>query len=161
VTPVVRDASPADRDAVDAFHDAAWAGPLAAAHGRLYDLRTVPTLVAMAPELVGVLTYEVVGDALEVVSIAARPARSGAGSALLAAAVDRARAAGLRRVWLVTTNDNVDALRFYQRRGMRIAAVDPGAVDRSRAALKPAIPVVGAYGIPMHDELTLVLTLDG
>ena len=122
---------------------------------------SVGTLVAMAPELVGVLTYEVVGDALEVVSIAARPARSGAGSALLAAAVDRARAAGLRRVWLVTTNDNVDALRFYQRRGMRIAAVDPGALDRSRAALKPAIPVVGAYGIPMHDELTLVLTLDG
>ena len=72
----------------------------------------------------------------------------------------RPRAAGLRRVWLVTTNDNLDALRFYQRRGLRIAAVHPGAVDRSRA-VKPTIPLVDAYGIPLRDELIMELRLDG
>jgi hypothetical protein len=60
-------------------------------------------------------------------------------------------------VWVVTTNDNVDALRFYQRRGYRLASVDAGAVDRARAALKPAIPEVGAHGIPLRDELELEL----
>ena len=64
----------------------------------------------------------------------------GVGTALIAAARRVAEASGARRLWLITTNDNVDALRFYQRRGFRLARVDAGAVDRSRAALKPAHP---------------------
>jgi hypothetical protein len=60
-----------------------------------------------------------------------------------------------RRLWVLTTNDNVDALRFYQRRGFRLAGLNPGAVDGARATLKPEIPVVGAHGIPLRDELVL------
>ena len=60
-----------------------------------------------------------------------------------------------RRLWLITTNDNLDALRFYQRRGLRLAALRPGAVDESRAALKPSIAEVGEYGIPIRDEIVL------
>ena len=55
-----------------------------------------------------------------------------------------------------TTNDNVDALRFYQRRGFRLAELRTGAVDRSRQE-KPQIPRVGDYGIPLHDEIDLTL----
>jgi hypothetical protein len=62
---------------------------------------------------------------------------------------------GCRRPWLVTTNDNLDALRFYQRRGFRLAEPHDGAVDRSRETLKPSIPEVGEYGIPIRDELVL------
>ena len=58
---------------------------------------------------------------------------------------------GCRRLWLITTNDNTDALRFYQRRGFRLAELHPGAVDRSRATLKPEIPVIGDHGIPIRD----------
>ena len=61
--------------------------------------------------------------------------------------------------WVITINDNLDALRFYQRRGMRLVAVRPGAVDEARR-LKPSIPVIGAQGIPIHDELELELRLD-
>ena len=57
--------------------------------------------------------------------------------------------------------DNLDALRFYQRRGLRLTRVDPGAVERSRSALKPGIPEVGFYGIPIRDELELELTAEG
>ena len=56
---------------------------------------------------------------------------------------------------MTTTNDNVDALRFYQRRGFRIAEIRPGAVDRSRASVKPSIPLLGEYGIPLRDEIDL------
>lgn len=129
-------------------------------HGTAYDLTALPTLVAIGAsgELVGALTYHVQGNSLEVVSLDADPPGQGAGSALLAAAVEIARAAGKRRLWLITTNDNLDALRFYQRRGLRIVGVAPGAVDRSRA-MKPGIPMTGAYGIPLRDELTLELVL--
>jgi hypothetical protein len=64
-----------------------------------------------------------------------------------------ARAVG--RLCLTTTNDNLDALRFYQRRGFRITGVRAGAVDAARRQ-KPAIPAVGSFGIPLRDELDLV-----
>jgi hypothetical protein len=60
---------------------------------------------------------------------------------------------------VITTNDNVDALRFYQRRGFRLAALHQGAVDDSRARLKPEIPEIGEHRIPLRDELDLELEL--
>ena len=61
------------------------------------------------------------------------------------------------RIWLVTTNDNLDALRFYQRRGFSLCALRAGAVDDSRRRLKPSISLTGAYGIPLRDELEFEL----
>jgi ribosomal protein S18 acetylase RimI-like enzyme len=83
---------------------------------------------------------------------------AGVGSALLAAAVAAARAAGCARAYLITTNDNMRALRFYQRRGFALVALRPRAIERARA-LKPSIPLVGFGGIPLRDELELELWL--
>jgi ribosomal protein S18 acetylase RimI-like enzyme len=80
------------------------------------------------------------------------------GSALMAAAQETARAAGCKRLWLITTNDNTHALRFYQRRGLKIAAVYVNAVEISRR-LKPEIPLNGYDGIPLRDEIELEITL--
>jgi hypothetical protein len=60
---------------------------------------------------------------------------------------------------LVTSNDNLDAMGWYQRRGLRLAAIRPGAIDELRATLKPGIPAVGKHGIPLRDEIELVLDL--
>jgi len=79
----------------------------------------------------------------------------GVGTALIAEAKRVATQAGCRRLWLITTNDNVDALRFYQRRGFRLATLHRGAVDDSRARLKPEIPEIGDHRIPLRDELEL------
>jgi GNAT superfamily N-acetyltransferase len=130
-------------------------------HDGRYDLRTLPTLVAVdgAGAVVGALVYRVDAEGLEVVSLVAATSGGGIGAALLTAATATARAAGLPRLWLVTTNDNLGALRFYQRRGLRLVRVDRGAVDRARR-LKPEIPLVGADGIPLHDELELELRTD-
>jgi GNAT superfamily N-acetyltransferase len=159
--PIARPATSDDRIAIDTIHTAVWGGSVVVGHDQIFALKLLPTFVAEAADgsVVGALCYEETADALEVVSIGAVPRTRGAGTALLRAAVTYAKVAGLRRVWLVTTNDNLDALRFYQRRGMRIVDVDPGAVDRARR-LKPAIPAVGAYGIPLRDELTMELRLD-
>ncbi|MCT2280309.1 GNAT family N-acetyltransferase [Micromonospora chalcea] len=152
----VRQARDGDRDALAALHEREWGGPLVVVHDTRYDLRDLPTLVAVDETggFAGALAYRVDADGLEVVSLAASVSGNGAGTALLAAAEEAARAAGADRIWLVTTNDNLGALRFYQRRGLRIVAVDAGAVDRARA-VKPTIPQVGADGIPLHDELRL------
>ncbi|HET8658222.1 MAG TPA: GNAT family N-acetyltransferase [Micromonosporaceae bacterium] len=158
----VRPAAAHDRDRVTELFRASWGRPFVVGHGVGYDLTKLPTLVAVdaTDRVTGVLTYTVDSSAMQVVSIEAATPGTGAGGALLSAAVDRARALGLRRLWLVTTNDNLDAVRFYQRRGLRVARVAPGAVDQARR-LAPTIPTTGAYDIPMRDELTMELRLDG
>lgn len=156
----VRAATPTDLPAVQRVLTNSWGMPMVVGHGVQYDLTTLPAFVAERDGvLAGVLTYSIDNDQLEIVSIDAVSPGEGVGTALLAAAVADARRRGLRRVWLITTNDNLDALRFYQRRGLRLVGVRPGAVDLARQ-IKPSIPETGSYGIPIHDELTLELRLD-
>jgi GNAT superfamily N-acetyltransferase len=92
----------------------------------------------------------------ELVAINAFERGGGIGSALIEAIV--ARLEGFHSLRLATTNDNLDALRFYQRRDFRLVALRPGAVDGARR-LKPSIPEIGDYGIPVRDELDLMLSL--
>jgi hypothetical protein len=82
----------------------------------------------------------------------------GVGTALIEAVKVAAIEAGCRRLWLMTTNDNLHALGFYQRRGFRLVAVYPGAVDAARL-LKPEIPLLGNDGIPIRDEIELEIAL--
>ena len=90
----------------------------------------------------------------ELVAINAFEKGRGIGTALIKAVVESLEGFDLLRI--TTTNDNLDALRFYQRRGFRLAAIRPGAVDAARK-LKPSIPPLGDYGIPIRDEIDLVL----
>jgi GNAT superfamily N-acetyltransferase len=119
-----------------------------------------PALVAWSgDELVGVATYVVADGDCELLTLHAAHRFTGVGSALVTGVQEIARRAGCTRLWVVTTNDNVDALRFYQRRGFRLARLRPEAVDHSRRTVKPEIPVTGAYGIPLRDELELEMAL--
>lgn len=54
-----------------------------------------------------------------------------------------------------TTNGNVDALRFYQRRGFRLSELHPGATAAARETLKPGIPLLGNHDILIRDEIIL------
>jgi len=158
---IVRPAMASDRPVLDAFlaeHDAAEV----ARRDELVDARLHPALIAeIDGSLAGATTWIATDDAVELLTLHAARQGHGAGSALIAAARTLVRAVGARRLWLITTNDNLDALRFYQRRGFRLVSVVPGAVDHSRSTRKPGIPELGLYGIPIRDELELELTLDG
>ncbi|MGH3286067.1 MAG: GNAT family N-acetyltransferase, partial [Streptosporangiaceae bacterium] len=98
--------------------------------------------------------YQLTSGMLEIVTLNAIDRHAGIGTLLIEATAGKARRFGCREIRLTTTNDNVDALRFYQRRGFRMAELRPGAVDQSRQH-KPQIPRVGDYGIPLHDEIDL------
>jgi GNAT superfamily N-acetyltransferase len=151
----VRPRSASDRSRVEAFLRERHAARVARLD-RLEDSLAHPALVAERDgELAGVLTYILDGDSCEVLTLHAAERFGGVGTALLRAVEQLAAAAGCTRLWVVTTNDNVDALRFYQRRGFRLAALRAGAVEDARARLKPEIPWTGANGIELRDELEL------
>jgi GNAT superfamily N-acetyltransferase len=136
-----------------------WGGPEVVTRGRLVNAAELPAFVCIAGgELAGLAAYEVRREECELVSLDAFVRGRGIGSALLDAVASEGRRRGCRRLWLITTNDNLDALRFYQRRGMRLVAVHAGAIAESRR-LKPSISEVGMYGIPIRDELELELAL--
>ena len=97
------------------------------------------------------LWCEVDGDC-ELVVLITTYRGAGAGTALLDAVVDHARAQGWKRLWLVTTNDNTDALRIYQRAGWDWLAFYRDAVRESRT-LKPELPVAGAHSIEIRHEI--------
>ena len=155
----VRRREESDRPAVEAFL-ARHGSARVARRGSIEAPLDHPALLAEEGErLLGVLTYIADGAQCEVLTLHADERRHGVGSALVAEVRRLAAAAGATRLWLITTNDNVDALRFYQRRGFRLAALHRGAVDSSRDRLKPEIPERGDHGIPLHDELELELEL--
>jgi N-acetylglutamate synthase-like GNAT family acetyltransferase len=97
------------------------------------------------------LWHEIDGDA-ELVVLVTTYRGAGAGTTLLDAVVEHARAAGWSRLWLITTNDNTDAIRLYQRAGWEWVGWHRDAVSKSRE-LKPELPEVGAHGIPIRHEI--------
>jgi GNAT superfamily N-acetyltransferase len=132
-----------------------WSGETMVTRGRVHRLRDLSALIARdGDRRVGAVTFRIEDDECELLSLNASEPGRGVGGELLGAVEQAARGAGCRRLWLITTNDNLDALRFYQRRGFRLAALHPGAVDQARS-LKPAISEVGNFGIPIHDEIEL------
>lgn len=136
-----------------------WGADIVVAHGVVYRPHELPGFVAMqGSECVGLLTYHIEGDACEIVTLDSFHEGRGVGTALIEAAKQAARHAGCRRLWLITTNDNLHALRFYQKRGFMLVAVHRNAVDAARK-IKPSIPLVGNDGIPIQDEIELEIIL--
>jgi ribosomal protein S18 acetylase RimI-like enzyme len=136
-----------------------WGEPVAARLGELVGLDGLPGCVARRDgRRAGVTRYAVRGHECELVSIVAIEPGVGVGRALLEAVREAALAASCRRLWLITTNDNVRALRFYQRFGFDLAVLHHGAVARARR-LKPAIPERGSDGIPIAHELEMRMEL--
>jgi Acetyltransferase (GNAT) family len=93
------------------------------------------------------------GDECEVVTIRSLQEGQGIGRALLDAVRDAAIDSGCRRLWLITTNNNLRALRLYQRWGMDIVAFHRNAVSDARRRLKPSIPERDADGIPFCSRI--------
>ncbi len=147
------------RGAVDGYVRCLWGGPMCATMGTLYDMSGLPGFVASDEgALLGALVYRVAGGEMEVSALFSLVEGQGAGRKLLDAAAEEARRLGLKRLWLITTNDNTRAIRFYQRYGFRLKAVHIGAVNEARR-LKPSIPLVGDGGIPIEHEFEFEIIL--
>ena len=121
--------------------------------GTLHHVPQLPGMIAIYNGIPSaLLTYHLAHQEFEVVTLHAAVQGHGLGARLLAAARERARALGCYRLWLITTNDNEPAIRFYERQGMTLIAIHHNAIDESRK-LKPEIPRFGLGGKPLRDEV--------
>jgi GNAT superfamily N-acetyltransferase len=152
---IVRALAEADQSWKVSTLERGWGSTNVARLGQLIDAAALPGFVAAdGDERVGLLTFVQRQDELEVVTIQSlRPGR-GVGRSLMDGARDHALRHAATRIWLITTNDNVRALAFYQRWGMDLHRLVRNGVDVSRL-VKPSIPARGHDGIPLRHELEL------
>ncbi|NLG24810.1 MAG: GNAT family N-acetyltransferase [Clostridiales bacterium] len=130
-----------------------------ALRGRLVDLTVAEGFAAYeGDQLIGLVTCALTGEDCEILSLDSLRPGEGLGGRLMRRAIDWAAERGAARVVLITTNDNTDALRFYQRMGFDLVRLGRDALRVSRR-LKPSIPLTGEHGIPLRHELELALPL--
>ncbi len=148
-----------DRNWIAEFLDEHWGSTRVVSRGQAYLAHLLPGFVAlMEDERIGLVTYRLDGEDCELMTINSLQEGQGVGTALMEAVIAAATEEGCKRLWLITTNDNMKALKFYQKRGLHLVAVYPGALDESRK-IKPEIPLFGQDGIPLRDELELEIEL--
>ena len=136
-----------------------WAGPKIVTRGKVHEIDKLPGFIAIYDaECAGLITYNIDGKECEITSMNSLVEGKGVGSALVDAVKKAAVEKGCKRLWLITTNDNTRALRFWQRRRFRLAAIHINAIEESRR-LKPEIPLYGENGIPIRDEIELEMML--
>jgi ribosomal protein S18 acetylase RimI-like enzyme len=147
------------RDWAREYLQQSWGSAQVVNRETLHQADTLPGFVALWEEKpAGLLTYNVIDNICEIVTLNSLIERKGIGSALIDAVRRQAISRRCSRVWLITTNDNVEALRFYQKRGFELVAVHRNAIEQARK-LKPSIPLTGNHGIPIRDEIELEVRL--
>ena len=155
IRPIEKD----DHGEVASFLREQWGTTKVVSRGKIYWADQLPGVLAMQEDrLVGLVTYNIDDEECEIVTIDSTVEGIGIGSALIEAVKDIAASAKCKRLWLITTNDNINALRFYQKRGFILAKLHRLALDQSRK-LKPEIPLVGMHDIPLRDEIELEMPL--
>jgi GNAT superfamily N-acetyltransferase len=152
----LRRLTPGDLPRLRRFWVDHWSGDEMIVHGEVFRPEQLQGFAT--EDWDGVVTYCVRNGECEIISLDSLQEGRGIGTALIKAVVEEARGHGCRRVVLSTTNDNLEALGFYQRRGFTLVQVLPGAVDESRK-LKPGVPTIGRNRIPLRDEIELEMRL--
>ena len=136
-----------------------WGGDFMVVRGDIYRPEQLQGFVIEdGNEWIGLLTFMIKDGELEVTSLDSLREGQGIGSRLLNKAVEEARARECKRIFLITTNDNLRALGFYQKRGFELVKIYRGAVNESRK-IKPGISLIGMNNIPLRDEIELEMNL--
>ena len=157
---VIRPIDQTDREQIDAFIVRQWYTMQMVVHGKTFDLGSADGFYSCdGDEISGLITFRVSGKEMEILSLDSLHEHRGIGTSLLNAATEKAKVTGLERIMLITTNDNLPALRFYQKRGFDLVRIHRNMLEQARK-IKPEIPLIGLDGIPLKHEIELEMILN-
>lgn len=136
-----------------------WGGEIMVTRGNIYRPEHLEGFVVEdGNEWIGLLTFCVKDEECEITSLDSLREGQGIGTRLMDAVIEEARRQNCRRVFLITTNDNLHAFGFYQRRGFELVGINRNALNETRK-LKPNVPLIGMNNIPLRDEIELEANL--
>lgn len=155
----VRPTTESDKEWITSFLEEHWGSTRFVTRGRLFFADENPGFIVVKDKKpVGLITYEILGDECEITTLNSLAEGRGIGTALINAVKDSTLQAGCKRLFLITTNDNTHAIRFYQRYGFIIANIYLNSMEEARK-IKPEIPFTGNDGIPLRDEIEFEIYL--
>ena len=136
-----------------------WGSTEIATRGRIHNADRLPGFIALINNKPGgLVTYNIDDNQCEIVTLNSLFEKKGIGSALVDSVRNEAYSNGCKRLWLITTNDNTHAFKFYQKLGFRVAAYHINGIEKSRK-LKP-IPYIGIDNIAIRDEIELEIVIE-
>lgn len=154
-----QDINEQNRPLINQFIQENWYSTVIVIRGKIVDMTTVDGIVVYElNSIIGLLTYEITNDECEVLSLDSKHENQGIGTELIRRVIEIAKNQGCIKIKLITTNDNINAIKFYQKRGFDMVRLYYNALDISRR-LKPSIPMVGEYGIPLMHEIEFEMKL--
>ncbi len=155
----IRSKQPSDNEAICALMLQTWHSIEIVTRGTLYPVLELEGFIAEhESEIVGFVLYRYEDLECEVIVLQSMSEGIGIGSKLMQEVNSAAKNKNCTRIWLITTNDNIYAMHFYQKRGFVFSAIYPNAMAISRQ-LKPQIPLLGIDGIPLRDEIEFELII--
>ena len=142
-----------NRNEINEFIKKQWFSTTMAIRGELFDMAVLPGFVCYEDnEIIGLVTYRFDGSDCEVMSLDSLKENQGIGTKLMDKVSEEAKKAGCKKLKLITTNDNLNAMKFYQKRGFDMTFIYVNAVEAARK-IKPSIPEKGDYDIPIRHEI--------
>lgn len=153
-----RESTPEDSDQIALMMQEHWGGePLVVRAKNYFPSKLNGVIAQRADKWVGFLFYDFQGNDCEIIVFEVFEKFKGIGTKILDKFKEIARNKRCERIYLMTHNDNLDALRFYQTRGFHICGIHLNSMEIARQ-IKPG-PEIGDYGIPIRDEIDLELML--
>ena len=154
-----RDVLSSDKEWVKEFITRHWSSNKIVVHESVYYPNRLKGFLAEdRKKKIGLITYKIAKDGCEIVTLNSVKQNKGVGTQLVKLVLSEAKKRKCKNIWLITTNDNIKAIRFYQKLGFRLIKVYSDVVKESRK-IKPEIPVVAENGIPIRDELEFRLKI--
>jgi RimJ/RimL family protein N-acetyltransferase len=156
----IRPKQDSDNEAINAMMLETWHTLAIISRAKFHPIIDLPCYVAESVgKLVGLVGYEIIQNQCEVVILQSMIENQGIGTKLMQAVIDTAKKNNCTRVWLITTNDNLHSMHFYQKLGFSFSALYRNAMEVSRK-MKPQIPLTGREGIPLRDEIEFELIIN-
>ena len=141
------------RNKIADFVSLNWGAPIIVTKGKIHAVEDIQGYaVVVNEEIKSLITYCIEKEECEIVSLDSLIENQGIGTSLIKKVIETAKEHQCRRVWLITTNDNIKAIRFYQRRGFSMVGLYVNAILESRL-IKPQIPLCGFDDIPILHEI--------
>lgn len=148
-----------DRPLIAEIMQKEWGSQIIISRGKTLDASILPGFIAQTTtKIQGLVTYHLSEKECEIVTLNSFQSGQRIGSSLIEYTEEIARKQGAQKLWLITSNDNLEALAFYQKRGFKISAIHPDAITEARTQ-KPEIPLIAENGIPIRDEIELTKLL--
>lgn len=150
--------SNANRKEVNEFLIDSWSSTDMVIRGKIIDCTKLDGFVINEDKkIIGLITYMFYDDVCEIISLDSLNEKQGIGTALINKVKEIAKENNCKIIRLITTNDNINALGFYQKRGFHLTKLYPNAIDYTRKI--KYVPLIGESNIPIRDELELEMEI--